>query len=112
MSASPAKSENKPAAPAAATPPVADTNEKKGDGITLQQKKALFEKYEAAAAKEKALDEQMKKISQEKSEAIKEIEAMLGKGPFLWKNDELIITKRGETYYFRSRGRAEVEKIG
>jgi hypothetical protein len=83
-----------------------------GNGLTAAQKKALFEKVDGYSTKEGELVEQIEKLRKEKSVAIQEIEAMLGKGPFAWKGQEVTVTKRGDTYYFRTRGKASVEKIG
>jgi len=77
----------------------------------IKKAKELFARYEAAAADEKKLDDQLAKLRTRKSDTVKEIEKLLGKGPFEWKGEELLITRRGENYYFRGKGRSNVTVI-
>lgn len=73
--------------------------------------KVLFEQYEAASEEEKQLDDMMAGVRTKKSAAVKGIEALLGKGPFEYKGQELIITKRNDNWYFRVRGQSSVTVI-
>jgi hypothetical protein len=94
----------------------ANTQETEGNGgITpekVAQVKALFAKHEEIGEEEKQLDDMMAAVRVKKSNVVKEIEAILGKGPFEWKGEELVITKRGDTHYFRTRGKSAVTVIG
>ena len=76
-----------------------------------EQAKAKFVEYEAVCEEEKQLDDMMAGIRKKKSGVVKQIEGLLGKGPFEYKGEELIITKRGDTYYFRVRGKSNVTVI-
>jgi len=78
----------------------------------VAQVKALFAKYEEIGEEEKQLDDMTAAVRVKKSNVVKEIEVILGKGPFEWKGEELVITKRGDTHYFRTRGKSAVTVIG
>lgn len=78
----------------------------------IEQAKDLFKQYESVCEEEKQLDDMMVSLRSKKSDVVKGIEALIGKGPFEWKGEELIITKRGDTFYFRGKGKSAVTKIG
>lgn len=82
-----------------------------GDAGKAAEAKKLFDGYEAVCDEEKQLDDMMASIRAKKSAVVQEIEKLIGKGPFEWKGQELVITKRGDTHYFRTRGKSNVTVI-
>lgn len=91
-----------------------NTNDGKNGGVTpekIEAAKLKFAEYEAAADEEKQLDDMMAAVRAKKSAAVKAIEALIGKGPFEWKGEELVVAKRGDTYYFRGKGKSNVTVI-
>ena len=64
------------------------------DELTPEQKKALFEAYEAARVK-------ASKASAGVDVAVKNIADQIGFGPFKWQGNQLSIVKRGERMTMR-----------
>lgn len=90
------------------------TENKSNGGVTpekIEAAKQKFAEYENTCEEEKQLDDMMAAIRRKKSDAVKAIEDLIGKGPFEYKGEELVITKRGDTYYFRGKGRTNVTVI-
>lgn len=46
------------------------------------------------------------------SEVVAKIHAEGGTGPYNYKGDQLTISKRGETYFFRGRGKTDSIEVG
>lgn len=76
------------------------------------QAKEKFVEYETICEEEKQLDDMMAAVRKRKSDVVQDIEGLIGKGPFEYKGEELVITKRKDTFYFRMRGRTNVTVIG
>lgn len=55
--------------------------------------------------------QEAKRVAKEKldkrSAAIEKILHKIGKGPFRWKGEEVVIVQRGDTIFFRSKNRKE-----
>ena len=77
----------------------------------LAKVKDLFQEYELVLTEEKRLDDEIQAVKAQKSEIVKQICDLLGKGPFEWKGEELVVTKRNELWYFRSKSRTATLKI-
>jgi hypothetical protein len=83
-------------------------------GVTpekVEQAKAKFAEYETICEEEKQLDDMMAAVRAKKSGVVKDIEGLLGKGPFQYKGEEIVITRRGDTYYFRGKGKSNAIAI-
>lgn len=80
--------------------------------LTKAEKKALFAAYEKTDAAWQAKKVEMEKLAVARSAAVKEIFELLGKGPFGYKGDTLIVVKRGDAYYFRGKSDRQIEEIG
>lgn len=80
--------------------------------LTKAEKKALFAAYEKADAAWQAKKAELEKLDIARRDAVKEIFDLLGKGPFGYKGDTLIVVKRGDAYYFRGKSDRQIEEIG
>lgn len=81
--------------------------------LSNEEKLALFEAVEEIENEELDASDALEEVRKRKSEAIKAIEETLGnKGPFKWKGRILTITKRRDTYFFRTRKESGIEDIG
>lgn len=74
--------------------------------------KCLFEAHDAAVDEEEALGGQIGAARKKRSDLVRQIHAIAGGGPFRWKGQDVIIAKRGETWYFRGRNRVPPKLIG
>ena len=72
--------------------------------LSVEQKRALFEAYEANRAK-------VAKATLALDASVKNIAENIGVGPFRWQGTELTIAKRGDRMVMRTKGQ-NVEEIG
>jgi hypothetical protein len=79
--------------------------------LTAEEKKQLFAAYATLVGEELQKEKELEDIRVQKSMAVAEIAARIGRGPFEWQGEVVTVAKRNETFYFRSRGKTEVEKI-
>jgi len=77
----------------------------------LDAAKVKFAEYDAICEEERQLDDMMAALKIKKSGAVQAIESLIGKGPFKYKDQEILIMKRGETYFFRLKGQSSAIAI-
>jgi ABC-type nitrate/sulfonate/bicarbonate transport system substrate-binding protein len=70
---------------------------------TKEQLKALFAAYEKVDAEYEKTAAELAKIKERKSVATKAILDAAGKGPYSYKGDELTISQREDTFFFRGK---------
>jgi len=100
------KNETAQTAPTPATAPEA---EKVPDVAKL---KKLFAEYARANSEYEKLLAAAEAAKGKVSEVVAEIHAEGGTGPYAYKGAQLTISKRGETYFFRGRGKTDSIEIG
>lgn len=73
--------------------------------------RALFEEAEAADQEFQEARRVAKEKLDKRSAAIEKILHKMGRGPFRWNGEEVIIVQRGDTIFFRSKNRKEAIDI-
>lgn len=81
------------------------------DGISREEKQALFKAYEDAAAAKVKAEKNLQDASKKQTAAVKGIYDKCGKGPFKYKGKVITIVKKGESYFFRGPKEREAEEI-
>jgi len=79
--------------------------------LTKAQKLELFATYKKAEDALTANEKQREALVKARSNAVQEIEAKLGSGPFLFGGRHMTISSRGDNYFFKGPKQVEVEKI-
>lgn len=79
--------------------------------VSKKDKVALFKAYEDADMTVLQLEAKLTEAQSWRSASVQAIQEKCGNGPFGYKGKELVIMKRGETYFFRGRGDRTVDII-
>jgi hypothetical protein len=79
-----------------------ETSEKKS--LSKAEVKALFEAYEKASSECDVAEKALEDLKAKKALTVQAISEGTGShGPFSWKGQELTISKRGDSWYFRGK---------
>lgn len=105
-----------PVAPAAEGAPVSETQNTAPAApapvkLSAEEKKALFDHAFAYDDAVKQLESQIDTVKGQKSVAVKAIYDAVGKGPFQYRGNEISISSRHGTFFFKDYGRRDLETI-
>jgi len=89
-----------------------ETPKKAVPEVSREEQKALFADYEEMASKIEKLDADLKETRAKQSAHIKHICEKLGSnGPFGYKGKQLMVSHKGDTWFFKSRSEDGVMQI-
>ena len=78
---------------------------------SVSSTRTLFEEAEAADQEFQEAKRVAKEKLDKRSVAIEKILHKMGRGPFRWKGEEVVIVQRGDTVFFRNKNRKEALDI-
>lgn len=87
-----------------------NTNSSNSSG-SASSTRTLFEEAEAADQEFQEAKRVAKEKLDKRSVAIEKILHKMGRGPFRWNGEEVVIVQRGDTVFFRSKNRKEAIDI-
>jgi hypothetical protein len=91
---------------------VSNSNLSPNSGISsASSTRTLFEEAEAADQEFQDARRFAREKLDKRSAAIEKILHKMGRGPFRWNGEEVIIVQRGDTTFFRSKNRKEAIDI-
>lgn len=90
-----------------------ETNETPPTPVSREEKVALFDDYDVMATGIAKLETELKELKASASDHVKKIKTKLASnGPFLFKGKQLMVSHKGETWFFKVRSDEGAEVIG
>ena len=90
-----------------------ETSETPPVTVSREEKVALFDDYDVMAVKIGKLENELKELKASASEHVKTIKTKLASnGPFLFKGKQLMVSHKGDTWFFKVRSDEGAEVIG
>jgi hypothetical protein len=81
--------------------------------ITREEKVALFDTYDGMATKIAKLEAELKETKAAASDHVKKIKNLFeSNGPFVFKGKQLMVSHKGDTWFFKVRSDDGAEVIG
>lgn len=90
-----------------------ETTETPPPPVSREEKIALFDDYDVMATKIAKMETELKELKASASEHVKTIKTKLASnGPFLFKGKQLMVSHKGDTWFFKVRSDEGAEVIG
>lgn len=79
--------------------------------LSIEKKVELFEAYDDAVSTQQEVEAALEEANEEVNSALKEIYTKVGGGPFRWRNNTVVISKRGQKFRLEDFSE-EIQEIG